>query len=87
MCHIFDRDMAPHPINKLNKTFAISNLIRNTLRIFRYKLFYQEPVWLALTDRDTIKKYFFGTEAFSDWKLACTLIFQAGWIQVLENLK
>jgi len=25
-------------------------------------------VWHALTDRETIKKYFFGTEAISDWE-------------------
>lgn len=35
-----------------------------------------EKVWFALTDRETIKKYFFGTEAISDWKEGSSLIFQ-----------
>ncbi len=38
-----------------------------------------EEVWHALTDRETIKKYFFGTEAISDWKVGSTLIFQGEW--------
>jgi len=38
-----------------------------------------EAVWHALTDRETIKKYFFGTEAISDWKAGSTLIFQGEW--------
>ena len=29
-------------------------------------------VWHALTDRETIIKYFFGTEAISDWNLTRT---------------
>ena len=36
-------------------------------------------VWEALTDRDTIKKYFFGTEAISDWKEGSTLVFRGEW--------
>ena len=36
-------------------------------------------VWHALTDRETIKKYFFGTEAISDWKVGSPLIFQGEW--------
>ncbi len=36
-------------------------------------------VWFALTDRETIKKYFFGTEAISEWKVGSTLIFQGEW--------
>lgn len=35
-----------------------------------------EEVWFALTDRETVKKYFFGTEAISDWKVGSPLIFQ-----------
>lgn len=35
-----------------------------------------EKLWFALTDRETIKKYFFGTEAISDWKVGSSLIFQ-----------
>lgn len=36
-------------------------------------------VWHALTDRETISKYFFGTEAISEWKVGSTLIFQGEW--------
>ena len=36
-------------------------------------------VWEALTDRETIKKYFFGTEAISDWKEGSTLVFRGEW--------
>jgi len=35
-----------------------------------------EKVWFALTDRDTVKKYFFGTEAVSDWKVGSDLVFR-----------
>ena len=38
-----------------------------------------EKVWHALIDRETIKKYFFGTEAISDWKVGSPLIFQGEW--------
>lgn len=38
-----------------------------------------EGVWRALTDREIIKKYFFGTEAISDWKVGSALIFQGEW--------
>ena len=33
-------------------------------------------VWKALTDREMIKKYFFGTEAISDWQAGSTLVFR-----------
>lgn len=33
-------------------------------------------VWNALTDPESIKKYFFGTEAISDWKVGSPLIFR-----------
>jgi uncharacterized protein YndB with AHSA1/START domain len=36
-------------------------------------------VWHALTDMDTIKKYFFGTEAISDWQEGSSLIFRGEW--------
>lgn len=36
-------------------------------------------VWRALTDRDTIKKYFFGTEAISDWQPGSSLVFKGEW--------
>ncbi len=38
-----------------------------------------EKVWFAITDSETIKKFFFGTEAISDWKVGSTLIFQGEW--------
>jgi len=38
-----------------------------------------EKVWFALTDKESIKKYFFGTEAISDWKVGSSLIFQGEW--------
>jgi len=38
-----------------------------------------EKVWHALTDKETIKKYFFGTEAISDWQAGSSLIFQGEW--------
>lgn len=38
-----------------------------------------QHVWNALTDKETIKKYFFGTEAVSDWKPGSTLVFQGEW--------
>ena len=38
-----------------------------------------DKVWFALTDKESIKKYFFGTEAISDWKVGSSLIFQGEW--------
>ncbi len=38
-----------------------------------------DAVWHALTDRETIKQYFFGTEAISDWEKGSSLIFQGEW--------
>lgn len=38
-----------------------------------------DQVWFALTDKESIKKYFFGTEAISDWKVGSSLIFQGEW--------
>ncbi len=38
-----------------------------------------DGVWKALTNREIIKKYFFGTEAISDWKVGSSLIFQGEW--------
>jgi len=36
-------------------------------------------VWHALTDQETIKKYFFGTTAISDWEEGSSLIFKGEW--------
>lgn len=36
-------------------------------------------VWYALTDRETLKKYFFGTEAISDWEEGSSLVFRGEW--------
>ena len=38
-----------------------------------------DAVWHALTDRESICKYFFGTEAISDWKVGSGLTFQGEW--------
>ena len=38
-----------------------------------------EDVWDALTNPDQIKKYFFGTEAVSDWKQGSPLYFRGEW--------
>ena len=55
----------------MNKSFTV----KKTISINAGSL----KVWNALTDRATIKKYFFGTEAISDWKVGSTLIFQGEW--------
>ena len=36
-------------------------------------------VWDALTNPDQIKKYFFGTNAISDWKVGSPLEFKGEW--------
>jgi len=36
-------------------------------------------VWHALTDRETVKKYFFGTEVISDWEEGSPLVFKGEW--------
>lgn len=36
-------------------------------------------VWKALTDKEMIKKYFFGTEAESDWKTGSPITFTGTW--------
>ena len=36
-------------------------------------------VWEALTTPSIIKKYFFGTDAISDWKVGSPLIFKGEW--------
>jgi uncharacterized protein YndB with AHSA1/START domain len=36
-------------------------------------------VWEALTTPEIIKKYFFGTQAISDWKEGSTLEFKGSW--------
>lgn len=36
-------------------------------------------VWKALTDPEMIKKYFFGTEASSDWKVGSTIYYRGIW--------
>ena len=36
-------------------------------------------VWHALTDRETVKKYFFGTEAISNWEVGSSLVFRGEW--------
>ena len=36
-------------------------------------------VWHALTDKETIKKYFFGTEAESTWEVGSPITFSGVW--------
>src|SRR5689334_22747687 len=38
-----------------------------------------DDVWDALTNPDQIRKYFFGTEAVSDWKKGSPLYFRGEW--------
>ncbi len=39
----------------------------------------KESVWKALTDPEQIKKYFFGTETKSDWKVGSPITFSGVW--------
>ncbi len=39
----------------------------------------KSKVWSALTDPEQIKKYFFGTETVSDWKVGSPIIFRGEW--------
>ena len=36
-------------------------------------------VWHALTDPETIKKYLFGTNTFTDWKVGSPIYFRGEW--------
>jgi uncharacterized protein YndB with AHSA1/START domain len=38
-----------------------------------------EQVWLALTDKDMIRQYFFGTETITDWKEGSPILFRGTW--------
>lgn len=38
-----------------------------------------EKVWFALTDKETIKKYFGGTETNTDWKEGSPISFSGTW--------
>jgi uncharacterized protein YndB with AHSA1/START domain len=38
-----------------------------------------EEVWEALTTPEIIKKYFFGTNAISDWKVGSPIVFRGVW--------
>src|SRR6187549_2852954 len=39
----------------------------------------KSKVWKALTDPEIIKKYFFGTETTTDWKVGSPIIFRGEW--------
>jgi uncharacterized protein YndB with AHSA1/START domain len=39
----------------------------------------KEIVWQALTNAEQIKKYFFGTETKSDWKVGSSITFSGLW--------
>ena len=36
-------------------------------------------VWNALTDKESIKKYFYGTELNTDWKVGSPIVFKGNW--------
>ena len=38
-----------------------------------------EEVWRALTTPEEIKKYFFGTNTITDWKVGSTIVFRGEW--------
>ena len=38
-----------------------------------------EKVWFALTDKETIKQYFWGTETNTDWKEGSPISFSGTW--------
>lgn len=38
-----------------------------------------EKVWSALLDPDMIKRYLFGTEASSDWKVGSSITYRGEW--------
>lgn len=38
-----------------------------------------KEVWRALTTPEQIKKYLFGTDAISDWKVGSPLVFRGEW--------
>ncbi len=38
-----------------------------------------EKVWQALTDRELIKQYFFGTDCITDWKKGSPIIYRGEW--------
>jgi uncharacterized protein YndB with AHSA1/START domain len=38
-----------------------------------------EQVWFALTDKDMIRQYFFGTETITDWKEGNPILFRGTW--------
>jgi uncharacterized protein YndB with AHSA1/START domain len=39
----------------------------------------KSKVWKALTDPEIIRKYFFGTETITDWKVGSPIIFRGEW--------
>jgi uncharacterized protein YndB with AHSA1/START domain len=38
-----------------------------------------QKVWNGLTDRELIKKYFFGTDCITDWKKGSPIIYRGTW--------
>ncbi len=50
-------------------------IARSSIRVSASK----EKVWDALTTPELIKKYFFGTNAVSDWKEGSPIIFKGEW--------
>lgn len=52
-----------------NLTLEVSTLINASKSV----------VWKALTDPEQIKKYLFGTETISDWKIGSPITFSGVW--------
>lgn len=38
-----------------------------------------DEVWKALTDKNMIKQYFFGTETITDWQEGSPILFKGAW--------
>lgn len=36
-------------------------------------------VWFALTDKETIKEYFYGTETNTNWQVGSKIVFSGNW--------
>lgn len=39
----------------------------------------REKIWNALTDPEIVKKYFYGTNLITDWKIGSSMIFRGEW--------
>jgi uncharacterized protein YndB with AHSA1/START domain len=55
----------------MDKTLKLST----SIKIFNSP----ENIWKALTDRELIKQYFFGTRVETDWRKGSPIIFKGEW--------